>query len=158
MAGRLHALFRCANMHARMSVTRSKHAIHCGARSSSAAAATAAAQPVRPYDDIPKSSTFADFDENNAYKVSQKLLQSVIKHGTLFRETIQKGTEELVVCDPSDVKIIFQAEGRLPIRPEGGKWLQEAQKPNEPLGIAQTYVLQHKVTCVKECKKGRGGG
>ena len=142
MAAQLHALFRCANMHARMSVTRSRHAIHCGARSSSAAAAAAAAQSLRPYDDIPKSSTFADLNEKNVYKVGQKLLQSVMKHGTLFRESIQKGTaEELVVCDPNDVKVIFQAEGRLPVRPEGGSWLQEAQEPNEPLGLGQTYVL-----------------
>lgn len=138
MAGQLQALFRCANVHARMSVTRSKHAVHCGARSSSAAAA----QPVRPYDDIPKSSTFADLNANSAYKVGQKLLQSVMKHGTLFRETIQMGTaEELVVCDPSDLKIIFQAEGKWPIRPEGGAWFKEAQEPNEPLGVGQRYVM-----------------
>ena len=147
MAGQLQALFRCA--HARMSVTRSKHAIYCGVRSSSAAAARAA-QPVRPYDDIPKSSTFADLNAISAHKVGQKLLQSVMKHGTLFRETIQMETaEELVVCDPSDLKIVFQAEGRWPIRPEGGAWFKEAQEPNEPLGVGQRYVLcfiLHKVT------------
>ena len=133
-----------------MSVTRSKHAIHqCDVRSSSAAAARAA-QPVRPYGDIPKSSTFADLNAISAHKVGQKLLQSVMKHGTLFRETIEMETaEELVVCDPSDLKIVFQAEGRWPIRPEGGTWFKEAQEPNEPLGVGQRYVLcfiRHKVT------------
>ena len=137
MAGQLQALFRCAP--ARMAVTRPKRAVHCGVRSRSfVVAAAAAAQTVRPYDDIPKSSTFADLNAISVRKVAQKLMKSAMKHGTLFRETIELGTaEEVVVCDPSDLKIVFQAEGKWPIRPEGGTWLKEAQEPNEPLGVAQ---------------------
>ena len=137
MAGQLQALFRCAP--AWMAVTRPKRAVHCGVRSRSfVVAAAAAAQTVRPYDDIPKSSTFADLNAISVRKVAQKLMKSAMKHGTLFRETIELGTaEEVVVCDPSDLKIVFQAEGKWPIRPEGGTWLKEAQEPNEPLGVAQ---------------------
>lgn len=143
MAGQLQALFRCAP--ARTAVTRPKRAVHCGVRSRSfvvsASRAAAATQTVRPYDDIPKSSTFADLNAISVRKVAQKLMKSTMKHGTLFRETIELGTaEEVVVCDPSDLKIVFQAEaGKWPIRPEGGTWLQEAlaKNLNEPLGVAQ---------------------
>ena len=65
-------------------------------------------------------------------------MKSAMNYGTLFRETIELGSaEELVVCDPPDLKIVFSAEGKWPIRPEGGTWLKEAQEPNEPLGLAQ---------------------
>ena len=129
MTGQIQALFRRA--HAKMMFFGS------GVRrlqGHSAAVAGPVNRP-RPYDDVPKSSVLANLNEITVGNVAQELLTSVTKYGTLFRATLG-AAEELVVCDPDDLKTVFSADGKRPIRLEGGPMVMEALEPLQPLGFA----------------------
>ena len=143
MAGKLQALFR--RVHARMIFAgpNPSPAIWRGVRKFRSCSATAAQPELRTYDDIPKSSTFTDLNDINVHRVAQMLMKSAMKHGNIFRESIELGTaEEVVVCDPSDLKIVFSAEGKFPFRPEGGTWFKEATEQGAPLGFAKRQVCR----------------